>query len=235
MNKSNNPSAIRSKNEITTALLHLMEQYPYSDITVKQIVLEAGIAHKTFYRNFDSKNDVLDAYINRIMIDYVEQLKNLKNCKMPDILDVIFAFCQEYQTLLILLYNNNLSHILLNKWNTFIPEVHEEIVNANKPFSSCMRPIYPQNKGLSAHFYPYFEGVANIVTSIFFIHTILSDNKSIITVFSNRTIKCSPTIISFSTCFKLITTTYIKIEISLIFFSLFIYILCAENRNFMIY
>lgn len=96
MNQSNNPSAIRSKNEITTALLHLMEQYPYSDIAVKQIVLEAGIAHKTFYRNFDSKNDVLDAYINRIMIDYVEQLKNLKNCKMPDILDVIFAFCQEY-------------------------------------------------------------------------------------------------------------------------------------------
>lgn len=134
MNQSNNPSAIRSKNEITTALLHLMEQYPYSDITVKQIVLESGIAHKTFYRNFDSKNDVLDAYINRIMIDYVEQLKNLKNCKMPDILDVIFALCQEYQTLLILLYNNNLSHILLNKWNTFIPEVHEEIVTTDKPF-----------------------------------------------------------------------------------------------------
>lgn len=58
-----------------------MEQYPYSDITVKQIVLEAGIAHKTFYRNFDSKNDVLDAYINRIMIDYVEQLKTLKTAK----------------------------------------------------------------------------------------------------------------------------------------------------------
>lgn len=53
---------------------------------------------------------------------------------MPDILDVIFAFCQEYQTLLILLYNNNLSHILLNKWNTFIPEVHEEIVTTDKPF-----------------------------------------------------------------------------------------------------
>lgn len=167
---------------------------------------------------------------------------------MPDILDVIFAFCQEYQTLLILLYNNNLSHILLNKWNTFIPEVHEEIVTTEKPFyqkyntlnvsyilafnigsiwniitkwiandmketpeeikdtivaylkdialfiwnqqtnlfSSCMLTIYPHNKGLSAHFYPYFEGVANIVTSIFLIHTILSDNKNIITLFSNH-------------------------------------------------
>lgn len=134
MNQSNNPSAIRSKNEITAALLHLMKQYPYQDITVKQIVLEAGIAHKTFYRNFSSKNDVLDTYINCIMTDYVNQLKNLKNCKMPDILDVIFSFCQEYQTLLILLHNNNLSHLLLNKWNTFIPEAHDELVNQDKPF-----------------------------------------------------------------------------------------------------
>lgn len=115
MNKSNNPSAIRSKNEITAALLHLMKQYPYQDITVKQIVYEAGIAHKTFYRNFSSKNDLLDAYINCIMNDYVNQLKKLKQCKMPDVLDVIFAFCQEYLALLILLYNNNLSHLLLNK------------------------------------------------------------------------------------------------------------------------
>lgn len=111
MNQSNNPSAIRSKNEITAALLHLMKQYPYQDITVKQIVLEAGVAHKTFYRNFSSKNDVLDTYINCIMTDYVNQLKNLKNCKIPDIFDVIFPFCQEYQALLIQLYNNHL-HIL---------------------------------------------------------------------------------------------------------------------------
>lgn len=134
MNESNNPSAIRSKNEITAALLHLMKQYPYQDITVKQIVYEAGIAHKTFYRNFSSKNDVLDAYINCIMNDYVNQLKKLKQCKMPDVLDVIFAFCQEYLALLILLYNNNLSHLLLNKWNIFIPEVHDELVSSDKPF-----------------------------------------------------------------------------------------------------
>jgi len=134
MNESNNPSAVRSKKEITAALLHLMKQYPYQDITVKQIVYEAGIAHKTFYRNFSSKNDVLDAYINCIMNDYVNQLKELKNCKMPDILDVIFSFYQEYQAVLLLLYNNNLSHLLLNKWNTFIPEIHDELVGKDKPF-----------------------------------------------------------------------------------------------------
>ena len=44
---SKNPSAIRSQEEIRVALLKLMEQYPYSEITVKQIVLEAKVDRKS--------------------------------------------------------------------------------------------------------------------------------------------------------------------------------------------
>ena len=53
MIESNNPSAVRSKTEITQALLKLMEEYPYSEITVKQIILTASLARKTFYRNYE--------------------------------------------------------------------------------------------------------------------------------------------------------------------------------------
>ena len=37
MTESNNPSAIRSKKEITDALFSLMQKHPYDEITVKQI------------------------------------------------------------------------------------------------------------------------------------------------------------------------------------------------------
>lgn len=70
MNPSQNPSAIRSKQEITDTLLRLMQTYPYNQITVKQIILEAHVARKTFYRNFLSKDDVLDSYLNHIMFQY---------------------------------------------------------------------------------------------------------------------------------------------------------------------
>ena len=69
MNDSKNPSAIRSKQEITDALLALMEKYPYNEISVKQIVLETGLVRKTFYRNFSSKDDVrstLEKYLHRV-------------------------------------------------------------------------------------------------------------------------------------------------------------------------
>ena len=52
MNVSSNPSALRSQKEITDALLLLMQKYPYDQISVKQILLEARIARMTFYRNY---------------------------------------------------------------------------------------------------------------------------------------------------------------------------------------
>ena len=59
MRKTQNPSAIRSRKEISEALLKLMQEHPYSDISVKQIVMETKLVRKTFYLNFTSKDDVL--------------------------------------------------------------------------------------------------------------------------------------------------------------------------------
>lgn len=140
MNPSQNPSAIRSKNEITSSLLQLMKAYPYSEITVKQILLEAHIARKTFYRNFLSKDDVLDSYINCIMFQYVNSLQQLEDCQLSNILDIIFSFCLQNRELLFLLRDNGLTHLLLEKWNTFIPMIHEQIAGDNCPLFQSFSP-----------------------------------------------------------------------------------------------
>lgn len=84
MNPSQNPSAIHSKKEITDTLLQLMNTYSYNDITVKQIILESQVARKTFYRNFLSKDDVLEAYIDSIMQQYIYiRFSNYKTVSFP--------------------------------------------------------------------------------------------------------------------------------------------------------
>ena len=133
MNPSQNPSAIRSKKEITDTLLQLMDTYSYNDITVKQIILESQVARKTFYRNFLSKDDVLNAHIDNIMQQYVYSLQQLPNCQLSDILDIIFTFCFQNQNLLFKLRDNNLMHLLLHKLNSFIPMMHNQIVDPNHP------------------------------------------------------------------------------------------------------
>ena len=133
MNTSQNPSSIRSKKEITDTLLRLMTILPYRDITVKQIILESQVARKTFYRNFLSKDDVLDAHIDCIMHDYIQSLLQIPSCQLSYILDIILKFCIQNKNLLFQLRDNELTHLLLKKWNQFIPLMHNQVVCSDNP------------------------------------------------------------------------------------------------------
>ena len=132
MNKSLNPSSIRSKKEITNALLKLMQDHSYSEISVKQIVLETPLERKTFYNNFSSKDDVLDAIISNAIHEYVVALTS--SPEGP--LSVIFEFCDKNRELLELLHKNNLLYLLLLKLNEVIPELNRSLDMNGNPFAN---------------------------------------------------------------------------------------------------
>jgi AcrR family transcriptional regulator len=56
----------RTKKLITEALLQLIEEKPYKKITVTDIVSLAGYARKTFYAHFETKDDILAEYMDRL-------------------------------------------------------------------------------------------------------------------------------------------------------------------------
>ena len=138
MKESTNPSALRSKQQITDALLKLMEDHPYNDITVKQIILETDLVRKTFYRNFSSKDDVLDAYINMKVLEYCDALLD-----QPDPLVVIFDFCEKNRKILDLLNKNNMMHILLLRLNRIIPELNDKADLSRNPFKKMIGDLEP--------------------------------------------------------------------------------------------
>ena len=130
MFKSKNPSAIRSQKEITEALILLMRQYPYDEISVKQILLESGLARKTFYRNFESKDDVLLSLIRAIFQEYF----TLVDRGDVDVLDTIFSFAVKNRELLIMLDRNNMLHLVLQCMNENIGLHKDGRVSENNPF-----------------------------------------------------------------------------------------------------
>lgn len=117
MNETNNPSALRSKAEIMQALTVLMKKYPYNEITVKQIILEARLARKTFYRNFESKDDVLLSLIRGVLRDYFDTVNEAKG----DMLTTVFEFADRNRELLSLLDKNDMLYVLLNCVNEYLP------------------------------------------------------------------------------------------------------------------
>ncbi len=134
MNPSQNPSALRSKKILTETLLHLMTQLPYHEITVKHILLEAGISRKTFYRNFLSKDDILNSYIDTILRQYLEAIKEQGAYSLMKMLDIIFSFCENNKALLLILRDNEMLYLLLLKLNRLIPVEHRKITqNISEP------------------------------------------------------------------------------------------------------
>ncbi len=129
MNPTQNPSALRSKKVITESLLLLMKKYPYAEITVKQILLETDISRKTFYRNFLSKDDVLNSFINTILQDYVNAIQQQQQkYSLLQTLDVIFDFCEKNKEILFILRDNRLLYLLLEKLNVLILNEHNRYI-----------------------------------------------------------------------------------------------------------
>ena len=52
------------KEAIAIALVQLMKRKNFEDISVSEIVKIAGVGRSSFYRNFESKKDVLSYYIH---------------------------------------------------------------------------------------------------------------------------------------------------------------------------
>ena len=139
MTETENPSAIRSQTEITQALLLLMQKYPYSEITVKQIILEARLARKTFYRNFDSKDDVLLSLIRGILREYFDIVNNAGG----DVLTTIFSFADNNRELLLLLDKNDMLHVPLMCMNEYAPMLIKSQNRQLNPFARLFEGLEP--------------------------------------------------------------------------------------------
>ena len=74
MYEGTNPTALRSQQEISEALVGLMDEMPWREIAIKQVCARAGLSRQTFYNLFDSKEDVLR---HALRTQYLRQLDAL--------------------------------------------------------------------------------------------------------------------------------------------------------------
>lgn len=85
-----------SKQCIYTALLQLMEIKPYKEITITDITKRAGVSRMAYYRNYNSKNDILLQQLHEQMSSFQEQLYDNSNITEQQFWSEYFwRFCNE--------------------------------------------------------------------------------------------------------------------------------------------
>ncbi len=128
----------RVRTAIENALLRLMRRKHFSDISVSEIIRESGVARTSYYRNYTSKEDIIEAYIEKV------HAGARKGFALPPDTDEAAAlqrretllaslrYYQRYAAEILLLYNTGFGSFLLEKLNEF-SELELGDMPANSP------------------------------------------------------------------------------------------------------
>lgn len=112
VNTTNGKIAEQSKEKLVKALLSIMEQYDFKEITITQLSQEAGLSRKTFYRLFKDKEELIHFFFENLYEECMEQIKSRQIQHYWDVVQCYFDFCEERKELLLLLKRNNLLALL---------------------------------------------------------------------------------------------------------------------------
>ncbi|MDR3263587.1 MAG: TetR/AcrR family transcriptional regulator [Clostridiales bacterium] len=161
-----NPSALRSQRMIAEALITAMTSKAYNEITVTDICEKADLVRKTFYRNFDTKEDVVQYILDDAFKAFIATL-DIEHMSTREIFLDVYGFIAEQKDFLIMFYKNGLFR--------FAYTILVNFLTTEKLFSRLdARNIKPQ-------FYKYMPPqIVSMVVSIIetWIESGLTDNPS---------------------------------------------------------
>lgn len=116
---------------IISALLSLMNKKNYREITIVDIVSEAHIGRRTFYRYFRSKDDILLLYSNVIMKDFAEIILSKNEMTLYSVSLSYFEFWNKHLDLLILLRKSNMLYFIGDRLPELMVKVAVMVEHSN--------------------------------------------------------------------------------------------------------
>ena len=87
LRKSNQESNFLTREAIETALLQLLEKKDLAKISISELVKRAGVSRAAFYRNYDSKEEILESVFKRSVHNIMEQLSHYDVQAMQEFLE----------------------------------------------------------------------------------------------------------------------------------------------------
>lgn len=97
---------------IEDALFSLMREKNFERITVSELAGRADVARRTFYRLYQSKEDVLRRYLEKLRLEYQRTCPPLKRYDFIQIAEEYFGFWYRYREELLLLHKCGLDQLL---------------------------------------------------------------------------------------------------------------------------
>ncbi len=101
------------KTQITKAMLKLLEQYEFDEISISQITNLAQVSRNSFYRNYKSKEDILLRYVRRLFTDWRAQCETRAPDSPAALYGDLFQHLSDNRDFYLLLKKRNQFHLFL--------------------------------------------------------------------------------------------------------------------------
>lgn len=102
----------RAERHFINALLKLMEQKDFHSITVHELSDSAQYDRRTYYRYFNTKEDILNLYCSCILIEMAKMMSEAGPLTLRSGVLSYFLFWEKHMDFLSLLEKHNLLHFL---------------------------------------------------------------------------------------------------------------------------
>lgn len=139
-----NPITLRSKKWIVDSLIQLMNEKPYNEITLKEIAENVDLARQTIYRNFESKEAILEYYVDGLYNEFIKIISAKNDIGLKDLLITYFEYWYKNKEFLKKLIDNNVYLILL--------DLHLKYLNSMATNDKINKLAFVSNNNYFNHF-----------------------------------------------------------------------------------
>lgn len=117
------PAAFTSKKLLSAALIELMHEKEQKSITITEICTRSQVSRRTFYRNFHTIDDMLTFFVKDIISGFTAEMKRHEHKTYGEIIVAFFSFWKKHATVIALLNQNGLTHILFIEYIKCLREI----------------------------------------------------------------------------------------------------------------
>jgi len=132
--RSEDPRSTRAREAFHQALQELLKTVPYQQITVTDISLKSGYSRHTFYNHYESKDELLNSVIDRILERYFGNIGPWDSVRRdPDgdrrIGQRFFEVWGEHSDVVKMLNTVDIDHLLISRLTTRFARYFDEQFN----------------------------------------------------------------------------------------------------------
>jgi len=111
---------------ITEALFNLMKKKNYNNISISEITTKAGVNRISFYRNFNSKDEIIEKWIHDVTNNFLQTSDiSYKKDNSKDYFIKLFTHLNNYKEQGILICNANLTHLLKREFDNNLLDIYK--------------------------------------------------------------------------------------------------------------